>query len=394
MSSPLWVVFRKEVLDNLRDRRALASALAYPLLGPAILVGMFTLIGRQIEEQSEKPLELPVVGAQHAPALISFLEQHGVEIAEPPADPESEVRSGDLDVVLVVPEEFPEEFGSGTPAKVRMIVDQSRSASDVPVRRTRRLLTAYGEQMAALRLMARGVSPQVIRPLAVETLDLATTQSQAANLLGMLPYFLIFSVFIGGMYLAIDSTAGERERGSLEPLLMNPVSRRDLVLGKLMAVLVFTFVAVTETAVVFAIVLNVIPVEELIGMPISFSLGALLSVLLIVLPMMPLAASIQIIIASFTRSFKEAQNYLSLLPLVPALPGLMLVIVPVKPELWNVLIPMYGQQLLIIQVMRGDQVLLSHAVLSVVATLLAAVVAAYAAVRLYEGERILFGRGR
>lgn len=393
MLERIRIVFAKEVLDNVRDRRAMASALFYPLLGPVLVVVLLTVMERTMTEQTESPLQLPVVGAEYAPALVAFLEQNGAEIQAPPADPEAEVRAGDLDVVLVIPDDYAAEFSHGRPATVQLVVDDSRQSSGVPVRRARRLLEAYGSQIGALRLMARGVSPAVIRPLAVETMDVATPQSQAANFLGLRPYFLIFSTFIGGMYLAIDSTAGERESGSSEPLLMNPVARRELVLGKLLAVLVFTFIAVVETIIAFAIVLNMLPLESLLGVQVHLSALTLLGVLLLVLPMMPLAAVIQIIIASFTRSFKEAQNYLGLLPLVPALPGMFLTFMPVKPKLWSMLIPTFGQQLLINQLMRGEAVRAVFVVVSTVVTAVIVLALILIAIRLYEGERILFGRG-
>jgi sodium transport system permease protein len=274
------------------------------------------------------------------------------------------------------------------------VVDESRDVSRVPVQRARRLLDAYSRQIGSLRLLARGVNPEVVRTLAIDTVDVSTPQSQAASFLGLMPYFLIFSVFIGGMYLAIDSTAGERERGSLEPLLMNPVARSELVLGKLSAVLVFTLVAVVETLVAFAVVLDYLPLESMIGVSMSLSPSSLVKVLLIVIPMLPLAAAIQLIIASFTRSFKEAQNYLSLLPLVPALPGLFLTFMPVKPKLWAMLIPTFGQQLLINQVMRGEALSVLFVAVSAAVTSLVALVFVLGAIRLYERERILFGRGQ
>jgi sodium transport system permease protein len=393
MLQRIRVVFAKEVSDNMRDRRALSSALLYPLIGPVLIVLMMTMMGRQISEQRESVLQLPVVGGENAPALIEFLEQQGVEIQDPPDDPEAAVKAGDLDVVLVIPDDYAELFGAGRSASVQVVVDESRTASDVPVSRTKRMLERYSGQIAALRLIARGVSPEVVRPMQVQTLDVATPQSQAASFLGLMPYFLIFSVFIGGMYLAIDSTAGERERGSLEPLLMNPVARGELVIGKLSAVMVFTFIAVGLTVAAFGVVLNVIPSEELLGAQMSLSVWALLAVLAIVLPIMPLAASLQIIVASFARSFKEAQNYLSLMPLLPALPGLFLMFMPAKPQLWTMLVPTFSQQLLIIQIMRGEAVRPEYIALSIVATLLAAGVAVAVAIRLYQGERIIFGRG-
>ncbi len=394
MNQRIGVVFRKEVIDNIRDRRAVSSALLYPLLGPVLIVALMAMMGRQISEQQKSTLRLPVVGSSNAPALIAYLEQQGVEIEEPPDDPEAAVKAGDLDVVLEIPDDYAERFSSGRPANVRMIVDDSRSSSQVPVSRTRGLLERYSGEISALRLFARGVSPAAVRPIMLQRVDVATPQSQAAQFLGLMPYFLIFSVFLGGMYLAIDSTAGERERGSLEPLLMNPVARRELVLGKLLAVLVFTFIAVTITTLAFGVVLNVIPAEELMGTQMSLSARALIEVLALMLPMLPLAGAIQIIIASFARSYKEAQNYLSMLPLVPALPGLFLMIMPAKPQLWSMLVPTYSQQLLIVQIMRGESTRTDYVVLSIAATLIAAILTIGLAIRLYEGERIVFGRGK
>jgi len=392
MANPIGVVFAKEVRDNTRDRRALASALFYPLLGPVLMVLLLSVVARTVTERIEEPLDVPVVGAERAPYLIRFLEQNDVRVQPPPDDPEAEVRSGERDLVLVVSEGYREAFGRGEPAAVQLVLDSSRQTAETSVRRLSRLLDAYAGKVASQRLLARGISPVVVAPIAVERLDLATPQSQAAQFLNLLPYFLIFSVFIGGMYLAIDTTAGERERGSLEPLLLNPVRRRELVLGKMAAVLVFTLVAVVETLLAFAVVLRIVPLESLLGVGMRLDPGALLATFLITVPLMPLAAALQIIIATFTRSFKEAQNYLSLLPLVPALPGLFLAFVPVRQETWMMLVPTFGQQLLINRVMRGEFVALSDAALSAAVTLAAAAALTLLAVRLYESERVLFGR--
>ena len=387
-----WIVMRKEVVDNLRDRRTLAAALFYPLLGPVLLVALLTVIGRSFSDQAESPLELPLVGAERAPNLVRFLEQHGAEILPGPVDPQAAVKAGDVDLVLVIPEDFAQQFRAGDPATLQLINDDSRQSATISIRRARQLLEAYSRQVGALRLLARGISPVVVQPLAVEDISVATPQSQAAGFMNMTGYFLIYSIFIGGMYLAIDSTAGERERKSLEPLLLSPLPRRDLVLGKLGATLTFTLVAVLETLLAFGVVLNRIPLEDYLGIRFGLSGSAILAVFLIVLPILPLASALQIIIASFTRSFKEAQNYLSLLPLVPALPGLFLAFLPIKPSLWAMLIPTFGQQLLINQVMRDEPIAPLYLAASAGTTLLAAALLTWLAVRLYEREALVFGR--
>ncbi len=387
-----WIVLQKEVLDNLRDRRAITSTLLGTLLGPGLMLLLFFVIGRTVEEQTERLLELPVIGAEHAPGLVAFLEQNGVGVVQPPPNPEEAVRVGDLDVVLAIDSGFGESLEQGVPAQVQLIVDDSRQSSSVVVNRVENLLRDYSGTIVALRLVARGISPVILSPLAVETVDVATPQSETAELLSMMPYFLIFSVFLGGMHLAIDTTAGERERGSLEPLLINPLTRRDLVLGKLGATIAFTLVSVVGTLVAFWIMLAIVPLEGIIGTQVSLELGSIARIFLITLPMVLLAASIQTIIAAFSRNYKEAQSYLSFLPLVPALPGMFLAFVPVRASLWMMLIPTFGQQLIINQIMRQEPVLPLNIVVSSLFTVLIAILLIWVAVSLYRRERILFGR--
>lgn len=242
-----------------------------------------------------------------------------------------------------------------------------------------------------LRLQARGVSPSVVLPLAIERLDTATPQSRAALLLNLLPYFIIFAIFVGGMGMAIDSTAGERERGSLEPLLINPVSRAELLLGKLLATLVPTAASVITALAGFSAVINLAPIGSNFGVRLSMGWQALAGIFLIALPMLLLAAALQMIIATASRTVKEAQSYLGFLPLIPALPGLLLAFVPVRTELWNMLIPTFGQQLLINQLMRGEAVAPGYVATSAAVTLLVAAALIVIAIRLFASERMVRG---
>jgi sodium transport system permease protein len=391
MMERIRIIFYKEVKDNVRDRRTLAGALLYPLIGPIMLAFIFTLLGRTSSNEADKLLSLPVIGAENAPALVQFLEQHGAVIKPPPADPEAAVQAGDHEVVLIIPENYQEAFGTGRSVAVQLVKDGSRGAAQSSIRRARALLRAYSSQIGSLRLLARGIHPGITSPLAIEELNVATPQSQAANFLNMLPYFIVFSIFIGGMYLAIDTTVGERERGSLEPLLINPAARSELILGKLAATLVFTAVAIIETLLGFFVMMNVLHTESL-GVTISLHINTLGILFLISIPMMLLACSLQMIIATNTKGFRDALNSLSLLMMIPALPGLFLVFVPVKEKLWMMLIPIFGQQLLINQVMRGEILNRIHLYGSAAVTIASGVLLTVLAIRMYKRESILFGR--
>ena len=303
------------------------------------------------------------------------------------------MRAGDADVVLVVDASYGERLAAGLPAPVQLVLDSSRQSAAPSIERARSLVTAYGNQLGALRLQARGISPSVVLPLALEEADLATPESRAAQLLNVLPYFLIFAVFVGGMGLTIDVTAGERERGSLEPLLLNPLRRSEFVLGKLLAGLAPTMLSVLIALAGFAAVINLNPVGEQLGVRLSLGLPTLAAIFLITLPIMLLAAALQMIIATVSRSVKEAQSYLAFLPLIPALPGLFLAFLPLRSALWQMLVPTFGQQVLINQLLRGEPVDPLFVLVSAAITLALGIALTLAATRLFGRERVLFGRG-
>ncbi|HEU4324204.1 MAG TPA: ABC transporter permease [Roseiflexaceae bacterium] len=384
------VVFRKELRDHVRDRRSLLASFAYALLGPLMVVLLYSLLGRSISTSNERPLKLPVSGAERAPALVSFLREQNVEILPAPADPQAAVRGGEFEVALEIGPRYGEELREGTPATVRLITDRSRQSSSGAVGRAERLLRAYSGQIGALRLVARGVSPAVAQALAVEDVDVSTEQSRAALFLNLLPYFLIFSIFLGGSGVALDSTTGERERRSLEPLLLNPLPRQQIVLGKMLAALLFTLVAVVTTLAAFGVVLALVPLGDAFGLSLSVSPLSLVAMLLVTLPMLPLAVSLQMIVAAYSKGFKEAQGYLQFVALIPALPGIALSFLSVRAELWNMLIPTFGQQLLISQLLRGESVSAVHVALSALITLALGALLTVVVFRLYSSERILF----
>ncbi|MEO1204405.1 MAG: ABC transporter permease, partial [Pseudomonadota bacterium] len=239
----LFTVFTKEVLDNFRDRRTLVSALVLgPMFGPVLFAFVINLSIENSLSNVEKTLEVPVLGSENAPNLIDYLESVNIEAAAAPEHRDAAIEAVTLglhDVVVVIPADFGEQLANGTPAKVEVVSDQANTNAERDARRVRVALAGYSQQLASLRLTARGVNPTLLRPLNIDDLDVSTPSGRSGILLGMMSYFFIFALLMGGMYLAIDTTAGERERGSLEPLLALPVTRDQLILGKIAATCVF-----------------------------------------------------------------------------------------------------------------------------------------------------------
>lgn len=382
------VVMRKEIFDGLRDRRSLLSAFLFPLFMPLMFGFLMNTVAKM--RDNEKPLEIAVIGQERAPQLMSYLEQEGAILSEAPDDPEQAVRDGRLDVVLEVPEEFPDKFLEASPAEVRLIIDSSRTDSSAAIGRTRALLQTYSRTTATLRLMARGVSPQLREAVTVGDVDLATPEKLAARLISFLPMLLILAPFVAGFNLATDVTAGERERRSLEPLLLNPVSTLDLVLGKWIATMALSLTGVVLMLACTMVVLGRVPLEDL---GVRMDLGPLdaLRLLVVALPMVPLASAAQMLVATFARSFKEAQSYVNLLIFLPMIPAVGLQIHPLKPTLSLMLVPALSQQLLLVDVMRGEPRPLAWLAVASIVAIALALVAAWATSRLLRLERIVFG---
>ncbi|MBV1857775.1 MAG: ABC transporter permease subunit, partial [Nannocystaceae bacterium] len=343
----LWrtirIVAHKELLDGIRDRRSVMSALLLPLLGPILISVMFSIV--LTEEADDGPVALPVLGPEHAVALIEHLKSQNIEVVGPVDDPQAAVAAGDEDVVLEIHPEFEAEFRAGRPAPVSLYIDTSRREGRIPVRKVRTAIETFSGKIGTLRLLGRGIDPKLARPVAVGDIDTATPQQKVANLLAMVPMFAMLSVFVSGMFLATDGTAGERERKSLEPLLLTPTGRGALVLGKWAATTVFSATGLVLTLIVSVIAMAQLPLEE-VGLSIAFRPVDGLWVLGLLVPLAPMASAMQMFVASFAKSFREAQSYLSMLTLLPTVPGIFLVLEPLPADGWASAIPVLGQQVL------------------------------------------------
>ena len=386
--SPWKVVFWKEVRENMRDRRTMFSTFVLgTLMGPVLFAGLIGLMISVTLERAEKPLKLPVAGGEHAPNLIAWLKTHEVEIEPAPADAEAAIRKRDVDVVLRIPAEYAEQWREGRAATLELIVDRSQQKAEQTIRRAERLIGEYASVTVSQRLLVRGISPEVVQPVLIADVDQSTPQSRSGMLLAMLPYLLILTVFAGGNYLATDATAGERERQSLEPLLINPVSRGQIMGGKLMATFAFAVVSLAISLLAFAAVGPLLPVEK-IGMVVKFGPTEIALLFLVVAPLGLIGAGLLTSVSAFAKGFREAQTYNTLLIILPAIPSMLMALNPVKPSDWMYAVPLLSHQLLIEQTVRGESVVPWQAATSIGCTLAIGIVIALVAARLYHREHL------
>ena len=380
----------KEVLDSARDRRTLlVSLLTAAAAGPIFLILIFNLIAKQADRARE--LTLPAIGMSSAPALQAYLVRNQVTLSEAPADHEAKIRAGEIDVVLVVDPDFAKDVAEGRQGRVRLVSDRSRDRAQVSIRQAETLLRAYNRLWGGQRLLLRGISPAVGDPLAIEDFDLATPQQSGSIVLFLVAFYALLGAVIGGMAVSLDTTAGERERQSLEPLLMTPARPLELVVGKWIAVSLFNFIVVAVTLCGFYLTLAYAPLPA-VGIPFLFSLREFGRFFAILLPVVLMLPAILLYVGSRARTFKEAQANVSVLMLVVSLaPAVQLFLQQREPP-WLVAVPVSGQYTLLRQALRGEAINLVQLAVSYVVPAMLIVLALAAVARLLSRESVLSGK--
>lgn len=389
---PILTVLRKEVRENLRDRRAfIASLLFGPLLVPALFAFMVTMMLRHGIAETDAPLVVAVSHAERAPNLIGRLAEYGVTIVSTTLDDagaRGAVRGGRFKAVLIVPPDFAAQMARGAPAPLRLYADSSDSSAQRDTARLRALLAQYGSTLARLRLLARGVDPLTLDAVAIEDVDVATPADRSVLVLGTLTYLIVLTMLMAGLHLAIDATAGERERGSLEPLLTAPVRREQLIYGKILAACVFMLLSLSLTLTALASVLRFVGLERA-GMSVNLGPLDVLAAIAFCAPLAPLGAAFMTLVAAYTRTYREAQTYVGLTLLVPTLPLVFAAIEGLKPSMGLMLLPSLSQHFLITRLLRSEPIPPLQVAVSAGATLAIGALLTMIAGRLYRRESLL-----
>jgi sodium transport system permease protein len=318
------VVWRKELLDTLRDRRTIMAMIVVPLLVYPLLIIVISQLGiRQVEKLRASTARVAVLPPEGAGPVIAALEADSTFAVLRPADPESALAARELDAVIVLPAGFAERLAAMEQPEVVVRVDLSRDRGEEMRARVRDFLVEWREDLVARDLEARALPGALVKPFSVTVENAAGARKMGGSLVGrILPFFLVVMMMTGAFYPAIDVTAGERERGTLETLLVAPASRFAIVMGKFLTVFVASVITTLANMLSIAFTVFFLLGSMNVNLPAGENLASLLDaralglVFVVMLPMALLFSSLALLVATFARSFKEAQNYLS--PLVIA----------------------------------------------------------------------------
>lgn len=346
-------VFRKEISDALRDRRTLLTVLVSSvLLGPLVLVAISALVA-SLESRAEAR-QVVVAGIEHAPSLKNWFERQTYTVKAAPADYEKQLRNAKLtDPVVVVPADFEAALQRGESPTVELVSDSANQRSQAGAGPITRLLSGFSRERATLNLALRGISLELLEPMQVEDRDIASTQTRATQITGMLPYFVMMAVLYGALNAALDTTAGERERGSLEPLLMNPSERWVLVVGKWGAVASVGMLIAVLSCLSFLPGQWVLRSDTLAAM---FQYGPREAALFLVV-LLPFAAAVSALLMAVAircKSFKEAQASSTVVMLAASLLPLVNVFSLGGDSPWHLWVPALAQNVLMTRVLKGE----------------------------------------
>ncbi|MBT4213739.1 MAG: ABC transporter permease [Porticoccaceae bacterium] len=378
MNNRFTSLLRKELLDAVRDKRSVMAGLYYAFFTPVLLAVVLTAVINKATNPED--IEITITNGIEASNLVNYLSDRGISQGDDPDKLKN--------IELVISTDFSKQLNRAEPAEVTLIADQSEDSLRTAIARIKRALGSYSSEIVSLRLISRGINPNIINPVKVHIQDQATAVSKGGQIMGVMTMLMILSVFVAGMNLAIDTSAGERERNSLALLLSHPVSVLQLVMSKTVAVSIFGMLGLILTIIVSKFVYPFVPWQELgfsVDISGSFVLGALLAGFSVAI----FAASMQLFVSFMAKSFKEAQTYISFVMFVPIAMSYAATLDFAVEELrWA---PVSGQLQALIDLAKGKEIPLLQLAVSCLSTLIISLALIFGMERLLKSEKIVFG---
>lgn len=341
----------KELREAFRDRRGLMAAFLFAFMAPLMIFALSKMV---IKEAVEKPpVYLNIIGAEYSPRLVEALKKENIQpLSEAPAS-ESGIW-GKRNISLVIPGGLAVNMQQGRTVDVILRADHSDQNIGGYLNRIKRVVNRYSQDIGIKRLMMRGIDGQLLQPVKLVEQDTALPGSNTGFITMLLVMYLLMAAFFSSMSVAIDSSAGERERNVLEVLLCQPVSTLKIVLAKLTAASLIAMLGVVLTLIFCVIAIDFVDLSQ-IGLSFELDMATVLMLLLVLLPICIFSAALQLFVAFQAKSFKEAQSTVTMIIMIPAMLPMAMTFVKDKP-LWLDWLPIVGQNQIMEDLFKGADV--------------------------------------
>ncbi|RUO78724.1 ABC transporter permease [Pseudidiomarina taiwanensis] len=375
------IVWLKELKDAVRDKRSVMAAMSYAFFGPLLMAAAFYMLISQLTSESD--VEIDLKGTEAAPAFTQFLAERGIVQRDKPWP------AGREPIVLEIDPEWADKIARAEPVAVTLTADFSAQKQRADIRRVEAAVNAYSSQLGSMRLLMRGLDPRLMQPLDLVKQDTATKGSRAVLLMGSVLVFMLLSVFFSGMNVAIDISAGERERNSLELLLSQPLTAQQLVWGKALAASCFAMFGGVLSVILIPLIFKFLPLQN-IGISVDIATAHVFLIMLLLLPLALLATALQLFVSFRAKSFKEAQTYISFLLMVPMLAVFGVEFARIKTPILYYL-PLTGQHQALLDIIKGENLQYAAMGISAVATLALSGLLLALIGRMLRSEKVVFG---
>jgi|TARA_R110001583_G_scaffold12423_1_gene55242 sodium transport system permease protein len=338
----------KELKEAFRDKRAMMLAMMMAVMAPVMIFAMSKVM---IKEAVETPaIYLKVLGAEFAPKLINALNDENILVF---SDVPSNKKTiwDERNLTLTIPESFNQDMLDGKTIEVYLSADYSEKANLSPVRRIKNTINNYTRAIGYKRLLVRGIDVRLLQVVKIIEQDTSLPNSNAMIISMMLGLYLLMAAFMSGLPVAIDASAGERERNVLEMLLCQPVSTVKIVSAKLCCASLIACIGVLLTLSLTSFSVSFIDLTK-IGASFSLDAFTILALLLLLLPICFFASALQLFVAFQSKNFKEAQSMVSMIIMLPAMVPVVMMFVDDKPK-WLEWLPISGQSLIMEDLFKG-----------------------------------------
>lgn len=380
MINILKVLFKKEVTDASRDKRSVMAGLYYAIGAP---IGMCLLMSILLQQlASPDALKITIENANNAPGLVAHLASRDIKIADDKNDPLLKA------ITLTISDDYKQNMSEGRPATVTLIADKSDDKLGKHINRVEKAMAVYSSEIASLRLVSRGIDPNLMRALAIEVNDQATPDSKGGMILGLVTFSIILTLFYAAMSLAIDTSAGERERNSLSLLLSHPLSSLHIVLAKVGAIAAFSMLGLVIILIVSKVVYPMVAWEQL-GFSITITPEFMLFCIAICFPIALMSSSLQVFVSFMAKSFKEAQSYVTMVLFIPmALSMVTTYDIATDIVQW---LPIAAQQFALMEFIKGNPIPVPQLILSTGVTVVLFALFSFLSARMLKSEKVVFG---
>jgi sodium transport system permease protein len=388
------LIFIKELVGTVRDKRTIIAMIIIPLIFYPLLfmgIGYFNQMGN--EKSEEAISKIIIIGAEFSPPLVKYFQNNPkIEILSIQNNPLLKLEKGGVQLILIIPSDFKDRIEEGESCPLILRYDATETKSRIAQKRINQAITEYEKEIISQRLSMMHLKEEFIRPLILQTENVASPQKVTGSLLGvLLPYLIVMLIFVGAMHTAVDITAGEKERGTITTLLVSQINRVEIVLGKCFAVMLISFISMILGLIglTLAFLSGTSIVGGIEGVEFGISFSTIFLLFLVLFPLVGLASAVLIMVGIFARNIKEASSYITPIYMLTVFLGVISISQGIELSGKMFLVPVLNSSFVFKEILMG-KIYWSHIITTFSANMVIATLALLSATRLFTKEEVLF----